>query len=281
MVAAVHPAPGGVHPEPGLHKALRDGLVDGGHAQSGADVVAVDHLQGEAEGPAQQPVGQGQVPLFNGPADPGGAHLLPLFLHRGDHLQEQALLQAQLLEQGHVAPGVFPKAEVLSAAQELGPAALRKHLPDKVLRLPVLHLREIQPVQPPDPRGVKQLLLVLGGGHRRSPPGALPEGEHPGLPGGRHRRPDHRHVAPVQAVEGPQGQGAGSGLPDLFQLFHDLHTCSSGSQKSLRKTISPRGRSTAPRPRKTCPGANTRTSCPWGRAMRGRRSRSIERLPPF
>ena len=93
-------------------------------------------------------------------------------------------------------------------------------------------------------------------------------------------RVDHRHVAPVQPVKGAQGQGAG-GLPlQGFQLFHGvdgLHHQPSPSKKDFTNFISPRARSTCPRPKNRPWGLFTRHRPPSGTP----RSRARSSPPPF
>ena len=205
----------------------------------------MNHLQGKPEGPAQQPAGQGHVPLFHRPADPGGAHLLSPVGDRGHHVQLHPRLLTEAAQQGRVSPGSFAEAEILSAAEPPGVAGAKQQVPDKGLRFPVPHLPEVQGVQPADSRVLQNPLLVPAGEHGAVSRGAGVKGEHGrlphlALPSGSAGGVDHRHVAPVQAVEGPQSQGAGGVL--LHQLLEggdDFHGCSSRSKKDLTNFSSP------------------------------------------
>ena len=141
---------------------------------------------------------------------------------------------------------------------------------------------KVQGVQPFHARGFQQALLIPAGEHRAVARGAAGKGEHRGLQGSAlfpwgAGGVDHRHVAPVQAVESPQCQGAGGGFPHLLQGADNFHGVFSPSQKALTKRSSPVSQSARLSPK----------TVPWGDRTRHRpsggrfRSRARSKPPPF
>ena len=245
-------------------------------------MVSVDHLQGKAKGPAQQPVGRGDVPLRHRPADAGGADLFPAVQQGRRHRQFYAGLLTQGRQEGHASLGSLAKAKIFPAAQALGLKPLEQHLADKGLRLPIPDLRKVQGVQHPHPGVLQKPLLVPACEDGAVSRGTGAKGEHRRFPGlspfaGRAGRVNYRHVAPVQPVKGPQRQRAGPCLRNFLQCADHPHVPSSLSKKLLANTSWPFCRSTRPRP-KNCPSGDFTRHRPSSGAFR---SRSRSRLPPF
>ncbi|MCY1532634.1 hypothetical protein D9M68_679170 [compost metagenome] len=106
--------------------------IRGRGAQLAAELLAVQHSPGNAEGAAQQALGEGEVARGQGLAHPRAADPLAIQLHGSRGFDAEALGLAGLQEEGEIAGTIATEAEIVTDLQVRRSQPFNQHRVDEL-----------------------------------------------------------------------------------------------------------------------------------------------------